>query len=113
MSDMVVGVAVLDAEAGELYIRCRKACGEVFDTCIPVYPEGQPKTREHQWHYRIVGDTLHLGPSVNMPGRPFHNAASWSVRFVKHAKDDPAYAEHPHMQLRDANIPPHDRRLHD
>lgn len=111
--DMIAGVAVLDAETGTLYCQARRADGEIIPIDIWVRPEGQPRYREPEWEYKVVGDTLHVRPSVHLPGRGFHNDASWSVRFVKRDREDPAYKDHPFMQLRAVNAPRDGTRLHD
>lgn len=111
MRDHVVGIAILDKTEfpEELLIRCRRANGEEFDSCIPVYEKGKPKVRTHQWQYTVVGDTLHITPSVNMFGQGWHNEANWSVRFVQF---DQARFETPRDQLRIFNEP-RLPRLHD
>jgi hypothetical protein len=85
MSDMVVGIAVLDRRKmedtpEELHILCQCADGNRRHTSIPVYPKGGQKTREHQWEYTIRDNMLDVKPSVNWIG-VFHNDGAWSIEF--------------------------------
>lgn len=110
--DRVIGVAILDRTETpeELVMRCQKRTGEIFVCAIPVYRKGTEKVYQNQWAYETQLDTLNMTPSVNMPGRPFHNAFSWSVRFQFY---DPDKFGSPRIQLEEANKPDTTSALHD
>ena len=93
MSDVIVGIAVLDkTEMPEyLHVLCQTGAGKRMGCGIPVYPRGQPKTRKEQWQYDVVGTRLDVTPSLNWIG-VFHNSGSWSVEFVPFDKAQFHYA---------------------
>ena len=89
MSDRIVGIAVLDrtVHPPALYCLFQRADGEQNTDDIPVWTDGDPVVRQHQWHYSIVDDTLHVNPSVNWPSWNFHNEGTWSIPFRMFSPD--------------------------
>lgn len=96
--DEVIGIAILTrTKPQELWVVCRKANGNSFMTVIPAYGVGDPKPAEHAWLYQIVGDVLHITPSLHVRYQlptdvavrkgaeewvtRFHNGYNWSVKF--------------------------------
>jgi hypothetical protein len=103
MADKIIGIAVLDlrpctlewAMTHFLHVAC--LCGnldaKIRYTHIPVLPVGSPKTRTHQWFYRIahpapIGEVgrLDVHPSLNWLN-VFHNDAQWDVLYVEYDHD--------------------------
>lgn len=100
MPDKIIGIAVLDLRPETksdyltefLHVAC--LCGnsdaKIRYTYIPILPVGSPKTRTHQWFYRIahpapLGEVgrLDVHPSLNWLN-VFHNDAQWDVLYTEY-----------------------------
>lgn len=120
MSDMIVGIAILDRTMTpqRLACLCRPAGKPDRIDIIPVYEKGTPKPvtpNGAAWEYEVRGDRLFVTPSVHARSQhpltlewrtDFHNAGSWDVQFreVGRASNDPRWeTKHLWEALREAN----------
>lgn len=93
--DEIIGTAVLCTEGPVqwlYYLRTvAKLDGAISGDELPVMPEEGPPPSQplpswfpenRPWRYKIVGDMLHVQPSVHIKDF-FHNEGSWTVKFVR------------------------------
>jgi hypothetical protein len=97
MPDLIIGISVLQPtwidKVYRLWFQAQKADGAknqgwIFAvdstsastlTKMPEYPDGCNSI----WHFTRQGDTLNCSPSVNWISWGFHNAGSWTTRYVE------------------------------
>ena len=98
-TDQVVGIAVLDRKTGVLAMWCQRADGRKIYQEIPVHPRGFAALQSPSWQYVEAGGILDVTPSVHIRvdrlqgagwETEFHNADSWSVRFINRPATDEA-----------------------